>query len=107
MPSKTIVISPTNQISAQLRAAASRIVAATARKLQGRARMLAPVDTGTLKNSIEPLKIGDLSTVVFVGAEYGQFVEFGTRRQRAQPFFTPAADEARRYFETEMRKLVQ
>lgn len=78
---------------------------ATARHLQVRARQLAPVDTGFLRNSIEVLKTGDLSAVVFVGAEYGVYVEFGTRRMRAQPFFTPAADEARRYFENEMRKL--
>jgi HK97 gp10 family phage protein len=101
------VIGTANQISARLRAAASRIVTATARKLEGRAKVLAPVDTGFLRNSIQALKTGDLSAVVFVGAEYGVYVEFGTRRMRAQPFFTPAADEARRYFEAEMRKLVQ
>jgi hypothetical protein len=49
------------------------------------------VDTGTLKNSIhvEPAGLGKRNLVD--GTLYGHFLEFGTSRMAARPFFTPTA----------------
>lgn len=55
------------------------------------ARSIVPVDTGTLRDSIEVVANGDTADVV-VGAEYGPYVEFGTSDTPAQPFLRPALD---------------
>lgn len=56
-----------------------------------------PVRTGRLKRSIRRWRVG---TVWHVGTdvEYAPYVEFGTRRMRAQPFLGPALESARRLF---------
>lgn len=59
---------------------------------EGYAKLLCPVDTGRLKNSISHAVQG---VTVYIGTnvEYGPYVEYGTRRQRAQPYLTPAATQ--------------
>ena len=59
---------------------------------EGYAKMLCPVDTGRLRNSISHAVSGN---EVYIGTnvEYGPYVEFGTRRQRPQPYLTPAATQ--------------
>jgi HK97 gp10 family phage protein len=59
----------------------------------------APVDTRKLKDSIiiQTVEDNELVTEAKVGpnkkAFYGMFVEYGTRRVKAQPFLRPAFDE--------------
>jgi HK97 gp10 family phage protein len=61
-----------------------------------------PLDTGNLGSAIESRVKGegaDADAQVGVwedDAFYGQFVEFGTEKQVAQPFLYPAATEANR-----------
>lgn len=109
------------------------IVAETAAILQSQATLLAPVDEGNLKQSIEIQFLkGGLTAIVTVGAEYAIYVEYGTgiyavkgngrktpwvywsdklkryvytRGIEAQPFWNPSLDVAARHFQTEMRKL--
>lgn len=50
---------------------------------------LVPVDTGTLKNSIEKKTEGDKVTVGPRGVDYAGFVENGTSRSPAQPYVAP------------------
>lgn len=57
----------------------------------------APVDTGFLRNSIESTFIGSgaaksMTGMVGVGANYAVYLEFGTSKMPAQPFFFPAVD---------------
>lgn len=61
----------------------------------------APVDTGNLRRSIhfKPVAKG---IEVIAEAPYAGFVEFGTRFQRAQPFFEPAISKALKRLNTEM-----
>jgi len=58
------------------------------------AKMKAPVDKGTLRNSIAHERIDDLNQVVKANATglapYAPFVEYGTSRQSAQPFLFPS-----------------
>ena len=51
----------------------------------------ASVDTGLLRASIEHrFNASNLSGEVFTNVEYAPFVEFGTVKQRAQPYMYPA-----------------
>ena len=60
------------------------------------ARKLVPVRTGYLKSTIAA-EIGEASigeVTAEASAEYAQYVEFGTYRQMAQPYFIPAIEAA-------------
>ena len=105
---------------------AERGISETAMLLNTEASSRAPVDDGNLKNSIQS-EIGGLEATVMVGAFYGLFVEYGTGvyakgpggsrakkipwtykgadgkwyttyGMRAQPFWFPSIDVARKYF---------
>jgi len=135
MPSKTTVIAPPANLLKKFRAEVSKVVRRTAFKIEESAKVAAPVDLGFLRNSIytatfsksnysentakaraknpkgklndEERSPGDLTAIVAVAAEYGPCVEFGTRYQRAQPYFLPAIEQARRYFDDELEKLIK
>lgn len=83
------------QDAERARAGSRSAVAAGVSVLEGFAKREAPVDTGFLANSIR----GDVQTntvgVVRVGAEYGAYVNYGTRRAAPNPFFDRAVAEFR------------
>lgn len=62
--------------------------------IQNGARRYCPVDTGRLRSSIRSSGVREdgkgLYVEVGTNVEYATFVEFGTRRQRPQPFLRPA-----------------
>lgn len=64
------------------------------------ARRLAPVDTGALRDSIAvrlDRRSGTAAaTAGDANVDYAAPVEFGTSRQPAQPFMTPAAERVKR-----------
>lgn len=70
----------------------------TAERVVEEAKSRAPVRTGTLRDSIRVRRVNQYRNDVVVGAPYGQFVEFGTSRMAAQPFFIPAAESVRDEF---------
>jgi HK97 gp10 family phage protein len=92
---------------------ARQIVAKAALDIQGHAQQNAPVDTGTLKNSIQATQIGgnaasgSISWRVVVGADYGMYVEWGTVHMAARPFFRPAIDAVRPAFLQAMKQVTQ
>ena len=47
------------------------------------------VITGELKESVEAVKVSDMSYQVLVGAEHGLYQEFGTETISPRPFMTP------------------
>ena len=61
---------------------------------EGYAKRLCPVDTGRLRNSITNAVV-ESEKAVYIGTnvEYAPYVELGTRRQEAQPFLKPAAQD--------------
>lgn len=110
-----------------------RIVHETAEIIVTNAKALAPVDDGSLKDSIgvDYMK-GGLNAYVRVGAHYGIYVEFGTgiyavkgngrktpwryyskelkrwvttRGTEAQPYFFPALGVAEKHWNSELKKL--
>jgi HK97 gp10 family phage protein len=92
---------------------ASAIVRAAAFLCQRTAQQRVPVDTGFLRSSITvgnphggPLRPLDVMAQVGPEANYGGYVEFGTSRAGAQPYMTPAAEQAGEWFANEMAKNV-
>lgn len=85
----------------------SQVVRETAEQAEADAKRTAPVLTGELRDSIEAGRVNTFNYELKAEAEHASFVEFGTSRMRAQPFFIPALVRAKRYFETELRKLLR
>lgn len=73
----------------QARERSLEIIGLTAEKY---AKQIVPVDTGRLRNSITHEVDGK---EVFIGTnvEYAPPIEYGTIKQKAQPFLVPAATE--------------
>lgn len=95
------------RIAAELPAIAERIVAKTAMDLEAHAKTRAPVDTGTLKNSIQAFRVAQGHWRVVVGAEYGMYVEWGTVHMAAQPFFQPAVVAVSGPFRAALREVTR
>lgn len=53
-----------------------------------------PVDTGNLLRSIDASTDSNSSVSCHADAEYAQYVEYGTYKMPAQPYFRPALEEA-------------
>lgn len=75
----------------------ARDLARRAVRVESRAKVLAPVDTGRLRSSITwrlGADGGGLFAEVGTNVEYAPFQEFGTKYQRAHPFLIPALSAA-------------
>jgi len=74
------------------------VVPVAAEAIRDEARRLVPVDTGRLRDEIgftvdgTEAEVKIIDTTRASGTYYGQFVEFGTSKQPAQPFMGPAAE---------------
>ena len=76
---------------------------------EGYAKKLCPVDTGNLRNSIShSVDTGGRCAYVGTNVEYAPYVEYGTYKQKAQPYIKPAvADHGDTYesvIESTLRK---
>lgn len=97
-----------SQLQAKLNQAASSVasakglIARIALSVEGKAKRLAPVRTGTLRRSITS-RVETTRGYVGSNVEYAPFVEYGTRYMEAQPFLEPAIDEARADIEGALR----
>ena len=69
---------------------------AGARVVETHSKILCPVDTGFLRNSIQVDEVTPVQAVIAPHTDYAEFVEFGTERQRAQPYMRPALDQNER-----------
>ena len=103
----TITFNRFPEIAAKLPRETSAVVRKTAYDVEAAAKMVVPVDTGALKNSITTEMEGDLSAIVAPHTEYAVFVEYGTSRgSPAQPYMTPAAEANRGPFEQAMTQML-
>lgn len=118
------------RVADALKPACQSVVKQVAFEIAKDARGLAPVDTGFLSNSIyvsmeddstydagnilppgdsyllpEEIAPDDMSAIVGVAANYGEYVEFGTRFMAAQPYFYPAMEWGRRSLDAELAVL--
>jgi HK97 gp10 family phage protein len=83
------------EIGSQMHSMLSAAVRKTALDLEANAKDIVPVKTGNLKNSIQTEIKGDLNAEVRVGAHYGIYVEYGTRKMSARPYMRPAAEKVK------------
>ena len=85
-----------------------KVVRHNGAEMQTKAQQNAPVDTGTLKRSIDlEITDGGMSAEVEPTAEYAPYVELGTRFMEAQPYLRPAFNEQKEKFRKDMQKLVE
>jgi hypothetical protein len=63
-------------------------------QVEGRAKMLAPVDTGALRNSgfTDPATYGNLTAIVGFTMSYAPHLELGTYKMGARPYLMPAVE---------------
>lgn len=66
-------------------------ISKTTKDIEADAKILAPVDTGNLRNSISA-SYDHLGSEIGPTAEYGLYVEEGTSRMAPQPYLGPAFD---------------
>lgn len=87
------------QVEAALNSAIAKALTMIGQQAEGYAKMMCPVDTGRLKNSITNA-IDTEANAVYIGTnvEYGPCVELGTSRRQPHPYLKPAAaDHADEY----------
>lgn len=81
------------EVLAAKNTAIERALEAIGQQCVGYAKMLSPVDTGRLRNSLtHDVKAGEEAVYVGTNVEYAPYVELGTRRSKAQPFLRPAVE---------------
>jgi len=74
----------------------SALVRRAAFEIEARAKQLAPVRTGHLRNSIQTdVESNGLAAHVGTSVAYAAYVEFGTRRMAPRPYLAPAAEAVR------------
>ena len=84
------------------------VVSKAAHDVEAHAKMVVPVDTGNLRNSIQTkLEAGGFRGIVATNVEYSIYVEYGTRRMGAQPYMVPAAEAVRPQFIEAMKKIAE
>lgn len=77
-------------------------------QLQKTAQKNAPIDTGNLRQKIAlEITDGGKTEEVESTAEYGAYVELGTRFMKAQPYLKPAFEEQKEKFKADMKELVR
>ena len=91
----------------RVRGRASDAVQRTRHKLAVAIRAHAPVDAGELRDSVEEYDAGPSKGVVWVDAEHGIHVEYGTSRMQASPFIRPAVKAVKAGFEAEAKKVFE
>ena len=77
-----------------------------AKIIVGDARLIVPVVTGYLRDSIHSEET-DNGAEVRVDADYASFVEFGTYKMRAHPFIRPAVDINKSKIENKMKEIIE
>lgn len=96
----------TGKLNREMHARASELVLETAQEIETGAKVRAPVDTGFLRSSIQSRRESELVGEAKVGAEYGAYVEYGTRHTAPRPFFTPAFESAKPEFYRKAAKIL-
>ena len=81
-----------DEVRDALDAAVERALEAIGLQAEGNVKLLTPVDTGRLRNSITHAQIDERTEAVGTNVEYAAYVELGTSRSRAQPYLRPGIE---------------
>lgn len=101
----SIVYNKFPDIAAKLPREVKTIVQETLYAIESTAKIRCPVDTGALRASIQSEMTSETGGQVGTNILYSIFVEYGTSRQGAQPYMTPAAESERPKFMRAMKDL--
>lgn len=95
------------QIAAAMEPKAEAVIAKAAHDIARNAKELVPVESGDLRDSIEPREVAPLHWEVEAGEYYASFVEFGTHLHGGpRPFMVPAAERVRGELASMLREIV-
>lgn len=83
------------QVGPQAAKLIDQAMADGAAQITADAQRIVPVDTGRLRASIRPARLGQAQWEVAPHTDYAGFVEFGTRNQPAQPYLRPSFERNR------------
>ncbi len=84
------------------------VVRLNSSEMQTKMQRKVPVDTGTLKRSINfDILDGGYTGRIYAHTEYMNWVEWGTRKQTAQPYFRPSFHEVAPQFKKDMDRLLK
>ena len=86
------------RIMRQLPGRIDNTVRDAALKCETYAKDIVPYDTHALQNSIKAEPVQERLWQVAPHMEYDIYVEFGTRKMRAQPYMRPAAEKIRKEY---------
>ena len=102
------LIKDIQKLDAQTQKECKALVFDAATDIEVQATAKVPVDTGRLRGSIgkEPLSNG-FGARVSANTNYAAFVEFGTTRQRPQPYMTPAFLKVSVQFVNDLKALLK
>lgn len=90
----TVDTSGFDELADQFRLALSDSMDELANDINDTTTSLAPVDTGFLLHSITVNKVSDFQVNAHAGADYASYVDEGTRKMNAQPFFEEPINQA-------------
>lgn len=80
------------EVQAALKAAKAKALEIIGGKAETYAKLLCPVDTGRLRNSITHRQEDENTEVIGTNVKYAPYVELGTVKQKAKPYLRPAAE---------------
>lgn len=86
------MVDNTSQIKEELDKKIARALEAVGAAAETYAKELCPVDTGHLRDSITH-SVDDNTVYLGSDVEYAPYVEFGTYKQKPQPFMGPAMQD--------------
>ena len=82
------------QVEAAINSAIAKAITMIGQQAEGYAKLMCPVDTGRLRNSItNQIDLHENAVYIGTNVEYGPYVELGTSRRHPQPYLKPAASE--------------
>jgi hypothetical protein len=80
--------------------ALGKVALQTANRAQSNIRAVGAIDTGFMINSTRARKVRDLRWTVGTAADYGIYIEYGTRYVSPRPWLGPAMRDAAKTFRT-------
>lgn len=82
------------QVEAAMYQAIAKALTMIGQQAEGYAKLMCPVDTGRLRNSItNQIDLQENAVYIGTNVEYAPYVEFGTSRRYPHPYLKPAASE--------------
>ena len=84
-----------------------RVALQTAARAQSNIRTVGAIDTGFMINSTRARRVRPLRWTIGTAADYGVYIEYGTRYVSPRPWLGPAMRDARRTFERLARSVLR